>query len=69
MYNINISQIKLKTSMLKSSLCDYSAAYLFVIGTITVAAQAGENPNNAINIVFENCTPFTDYISEIKNTK
>ena len=55
--------------MLKSSLYDYSAAYIFVIGTITVAAQAGENPNNAINIVFENCAPFTDYISEIKNTK
>ena len=64
-----MSQIKLKTSMLKSSLCGYSAAYIFVIGTITVAAQAGENSKNAINIVFENSALYTDYISEIKNRK
>ena len=35
MYNTN-SQIKLKTSMLRSSLCDYSDAYMLVKGTITV---------------------------------
>ena len=34
-YN-TINQIKLKTSMLKSSLCDYSDAYILVMGTITV---------------------------------
>ena len=28
-YNVN-SQIKFKTTMLKSSLCDYSDAYIFV---------------------------------------
>ena len=41
-YNVN-SQIKLKTTMLKCSLCDYSDAYILVKGTITVnntAAQA-----------------------------
>ena len=30
-YNVN-SQIKLKTTMLKSSLCDYSDSYIFVEG-------------------------------------
>ena len=35
-YNTN-SQIKFKTSMLKSSLCDYSDAYILVSGNITVA--------------------------------
>ena len=30
-YNVN-SQIKLKTTMLKSSLCDYSDAYILVKG-------------------------------------
>ena len=40
-YNTN-SQIKFKTTMLKSSLCDYSDAYLLVKGTITVVA-AGAN--------------------------
>ena len=35
-YNVN-GQIKFKTAMLKSSLCDYSDAYKLVKGTITVA--------------------------------
>ena len=29
------SQIRFKISMLKSSLCDYSDAYVLVVGTIT----------------------------------
>ena len=32
-YNVN-SQIKFKTTMLKSSLCDYSDAYILVTRTI-----------------------------------
>ena len=35
-YNVN-SQIKFKTTMLKSSLCNYSDAYILVRGTITIA--------------------------------
>ena len=55
--------------MLNSSLCDYSDAYSLVKGTITVAPQ-GDNPNNEDKIVvFENCTPYTDCISEINNTQ
>ena len=48
-YNVN-SQIKFKTTMLKSSLCDYSGAYILVNGTITVnnTAAAGANANNTI---------------------
>ena len=34
-YNTN-DQIKLKTSKLKSSLCDYSDAYIFVRRAITI---------------------------------
>ena len=45
-YNVN-SQIKFKTSMLRSILCDYSDAYILVITTITVlntvAAEAAAN--------------------------
>ena len=48
-YNTN-SQIKFKTSMLKSSLCDYSDAYILVSGTIeipkTEAASAKKNRKN-----------------------
>ena len=34
-YKVN-SQIKFKTTMLKSGLCDYSDSYILVKGTITV---------------------------------
>ena len=44
-YNID-GQIKFKTSMLKSSLCDYSDAYILASRTITVAPLTGNNPNN-----------------------
>ena len=40
-YNVN-SQIKFKTTMLKSSLCDYSDAYILVKGTISVNNTAAE---------------------------
>ena len=66
MCNTN-SQIKFKTSMLKSILCHYSDTYILVKGTIRVAAQAGENLNNANKEVLENYAPFTDCISEINN--
>ena len=36
-YNVN-SQIKFKTTMLKSSLCDYSDSYIPVKGKITITA-------------------------------
>ena len=42
--------------MLKSSLCDYSDAYILVQGTISIAAQAGDNPNNENKkVVFKSC--------------
>ena len=70
-YNVN-SQIKFKTTMLKSSLCDYSDAYILVKGTISVnnTAAQGANANN-INrqVIFKNCAPFTNCISEINNTQ
>ena len=72
-YNVN-SQIKFKTTMLKSSLCDYSDAYILVKGTITIegagadaaARQADERDKD---VIFKNCAPFTNCISEINNTQ
>ena len=65
MYNTN-SQTKFKPLMLKSSLCDYSDAYMLVSGAITVAAQAGDNPDNEDKeVVFKNCAPFAVCLSEI----
>ena len=41
-------QIRFKTAMLRSSLCDYSDAYILVKGNITVnnTAAAGTTANN-----------------------
>ena len=64
-YNVN-SQIKFKTTMLKSSLCDYSDAYILVKGTISVNNSAAANNTNK-KVIFKNCAPFTNCISEIKN--
>ena len=69
MYNKD-SQLKFKTSMLKSSLCYYSDAYILAKGTISIVRKEGDNPNNANKeVVFENCAPFIDCINEINNTE
>ena len=70
-YNVN-SHIKFKTTMLKSSLCGYSDAYILVKGTITVnntAAQGAAANNTNKKVIFKNCAPFTNCISEINNTQ
>ena len=72
-HNAN-SQIKFKTTMLKSSLCDYSDAYILVKGTITntgagadaAARQADERDKG---VAFKYCAPFINCISEINNTQ
>ena len=59
-------QIRFKTSMLRSDLCDFSDAYIVVKGTITVT-----NPdNNAYGkkIAIKNNAPFVPCISKINNT-
>ena len=65
-------QIRFKTTMLRSSLCDYSDAYILVKGNISVnnTAGAGAAANNANKkVIFKNCAPFTNCISEINNTQ
>ena len=42
-YNVN-SQIKFKTTMLKSSLCDYSDAYILVKGKIAITGVGNNAP-------------------------
>ena len=70
-YNVN-SQIKFKNTILKSSLCDYSDAYILVKGTISVnntAADGAAANNDDKEVIFKNCAPFTNCISEINNTQ
>ena len=47
------NEIKVLISSLKSNLCDYSDAYILVLGNITVT---GGNANT--KLAFKNCTPF-----------
>ena len=58
------SQIKFKTSILKSSFCDYSDAYIAVKRTITVPNTCtAASPNNRNKeVLFKNCGAFTDHI-------
>ena len=72
-YNVN-SQIKFKTTMFKSSLCDYSDAYILVKGKITITgagadAAARKADERDKDVAFKNCAPFSKCISEINNTK
>ena len=58
--------------MLKSSLCDYSDAYILVKGAITVpnTAATDANANNANKkVIFKNSAPFINCISKINNTQ
>ena len=66
-YNTN-SQIKYKTTILKSSLCDYSDACITVVGAgATTAARQIDRSNK--QAIFKNCAPFTHCITEVNNTQ
>ena len=66
-YIVN-SQIKFKTTILISILCDYSDAYIPAKGTISVNNTAAVNNTNK-KVIFKNCAPFTNCISQINNTQ
>ena len=62
-------QIRFKTSMLRSSLCDYSDAYILVKGNISVniTGTAAAPTNRNEKVIFKNCAPFTNCMSKINN--
>ena len=71
-YSAN-SDIRFKTTMLRSNLCDYADAYILVKGTITITG--GPNDANVANkradgrdkgVIFKNYAPFTKCISRKK---
>lgn len=73
-YNV-FSQIKLKTTISCSSLCNYSDASIWLQRNVTITgvdddntnalAQAGQN----IAFIFINCVYPTDYMTTVHNTK
>ena len=53
-----------------SSLCDYSDAYILVKGNISLNNTAAAASNNTSKkVIFKNCAPFTNCISQISNTQ
>ena len=62
-------QIRFKTSMLKSDLCDFSYAFIIVKGTITLRKTNGRGFIDIRNmfLAFKNNAPFTNCISKINN--
>ena len=72
-YNTN-SDIRFKTIMLTSSLCDYSDAFILVKGTITITgagadATARQADERNKGVIFKNCTPFVNCKTEINNVE
>ena len=53
--------IKFETEIIKSSLCDYSDAFILVTGNITV------DVNNDTDVAFKNCAPFSTCTTEIND--
>ena len=67
------NDIRFKTTMLRSNLCDYADSYILVKGTITITgagANAGERQADERdkNVTFKNGAPFTKCITRINNT-
>ena len=77
------SDIRFKTIMLKSSLCDYSDVYILVKEAIIITGNTGSPAGRTEaqllaarqadkrnkGVVFKNCAPFTNCKSEIINTE
>ena len=64
--NDNNNNIKFKTSMIRSSLYDYSDAYILVNGTRTASDSSAKGvpvSNTNKKIVFKNFSPFTSCIT------
>ena len=60
-YNIN-KQIRFKTSMLRSDLCDFSDAYIVVKGIVTVSADERDRDEMNRQVILKNNGPFASCI-------
>ena len=62
-------QIRFKTPMLRSDLCDYSDVYIVDKGDITLTENANRNFADVRNmfLAFKNNAPFTNCILKINN--
>ena len=65
------NNIKFKTAMLRSDLCDYAGAYILANGRIIIigagdAAAARQAVERDKGVTFNNCAPFIKCINRIK---
>ena len=65
--------IKFKSTMLKSNLCNYADAYILVKGRITITGAGDDATVRQLyernkGVTFKNCAPFTKCISRIIGT-
>ena len=65
-YYVN-KNIRLKTSMLRTDLCDNSYAYIVIKERQIVEDDASNNYANE-NLIFTSNAPFRSYISKFDNT-
>ena len=68
------NNIKFKTTMLRSNLCDYADADVLVKGTIAITGAGNDDVAEQLDernkgVIFKNCAPFTKGISRINNTE
>ena len=68
------SDIRFKTTMLRSNLCDYADSYILVKGTITItgagdAAAARQADERDKGVTFKNWAPFIKCINRMNNTE
>ena len=66
------SDIRFKTTMLRSNLCGYADSYILVKGPITITgagddAAARQADERDKGVTFKNCAPYTKCISRINN--
>ena len=66
-YSVN-KEIRIKTSMLRSDLFDYSDAYIVVKGDIALEGDNDANKQNK-NLALQNNAPFINCISKINGVK
>ena len=72
LYSAN-SDIRFKTTMLRSSLCDYADTYILVKGAITITGARNDDDAKQLaerskGVISKNCAPFTKCISIINGT-
>ena len=67
------NDIKFKTAMWRSNLCDYADAYILVKGTITITGAGNDHTTKRLDernkdAIFKNFAPFTKCICRINST-